>query len=143
MPRYTHAGALLLVGLLAAGCDGSPTFVEENDLDCDRVRSYSIGSAVSGSLSTTDCRLSDGAAVDYYRVRISGERDVRVTMTSNAVDSYVVILDSRGALVAEETEGGYGLSELVAYLRSGTYYIAATSYEDRDYGSYRLVSRYE
>ena len=143
MTRSLHAGALLLVGLVGAGCENNPTYVDQDTLGCDRVRGYSIGLPVGESLSTGDCRLSDGSAVDYYRVRISGGRTVWAVMTSSTIDPYVVILGRDGRLVAEETRGGAGLSEVVAYLPSGTYYIAATSYYDREYGPYRLTSGYD
>lgn len=142
MSRSPFAGALLLAGLLVSGCERL-TYVDDDILGCDRVRNHSIGSSTGESLSTSDCELSDGSAVDYYRFRISGERAVRVTMTSDVLDPYVVILDDRGSLVAEEDDGGSGFSELATYLRPGTYYIAATSYDYGDYGRYRLRSEYE
>lgn len=136
--RRLSAAAPLCLALLAAGCDGGITGIDEEVLGCNRVDRISLGSTTSGTLSTSDCRLSDGAAVDYYRFRIRGGETVRVTITADRVDPYAVILDDQGFLVAEEDEGGAGFSELTAYLSSGTYYIAATSYRPGDYGSYRL-----
>jgi hypothetical protein len=141
MLRSTFSGLLLTV-LVLAGCSDLPTAIDDRVLGCDRVRSHSIGTSVSGSLDRSDCQLADGAAVDYYRFQLGSARSVRVTMTSSIVDTYVVILDRDGYLVAEEDDGGAGFSRLTAHLAAGTYYIAATSYRPGDYGEYRLTSEY-
>lgn len=141
MRRSFSALTLLITTLLLSGCDDGLTNVDDDVLNCDRVRSYSIGSSTSESLSTSDCEL-DGVAVDYYRVQISRGRDVQVTMTADRFDPYVVILDDDGFLVAEEDDFGSGFSEVTTYLSSGTYYVAATSYDYGEYGQYRLRSEY-
>jgi hypothetical protein len=141
MRRSLRACVLLLSGLLLAGCDSS-TFVDDN-LGCDRVRSFSLGSSTSGSLDPSDCRLNDGSAVDYYRVRISSGRNVFVGMSSNVIDPYVAVLDEFGSVVAEEDFGETGYSELSVFLPEGTYYIAASSYAPNDYGSYSLDTDYD
>ncbi|HET7230218.1 MAG TPA: hypothetical protein VFJ16_09460 [Longimicrobium sp.] len=137
MRRMIYVCALLLSGGLLAGCDDLGTFTDSN-LNCDRVRSLSLGSSTSGSLDTSDCQLNDGSAVDYYRFRISTSRNVYVSQQSSVIEPYVAILDEFGNLVAEEDNGAQGLSELSAFLPSGTYYIAASSYGPGDYGSYFL-----
>lgn len=136
MRRSLYACALLLSGALLAGCDSS-TFTD-NDLGCDRVRSFSLGSSANGSLDTSDCQLGDGSAVDYYRFRVSSSRNVYLSMSSSIIDPYVAVVDEFGNLVAEENNGGAGVSELSVFLPSGTYYIAASSYAPGDYGSYFL-----
>ncbi|HEU4559966.1 MAG TPA: hypothetical protein VFS20_19105 [Longimicrobium sp.] len=134
MRRSLRACALLLSGLLLAGCDDL-SFVDDN-IGCDQVRSFSLGSDTSGSLDPGDCRLNDGSAVDFYRFRINSSRDVFVNMQSNSITPYVAILDEFGSVVAEEDFGDAGYSELTVFLPSGTYYIAASSYSAGDYGSY-------
>jgi hypothetical protein len=136
-----YACALILSGALLSGCSDS-TFVNDQ-LGCDEVRSFSIGSDASGRLSTGDCQLDDGSAVDYYRVSISGNRTTHVLLTSDEINPYVVIMDRYGNVVAEEDNGGTGFSELQTNLPSGTYYIAATSYDVGDYGEYLLETQYE
>ena len=140
MRRSLRACALLLSGLLLAGCDDL-SFVDDN-IGCDRVRSISLGSGTSGSLEPGDCRLNDGSAVDFYRFRINSDREVYVSMTSNSVTPYVAILDEFGSVVAEEDFGDIGYSELSVYLPDGTYYIAASSYSAGDYGSYFVETDY-
>jgi hypothetical protein len=136
-----YACALLLSGALLSGCSDS-TFVNDQ-LGCDEVRSFSVGNSASGQLSTGDCQLADGSAVDYYRVSVSGSRTLHVLLTSDVINPYVVIMDRYGNVVAEEDNGGTGYSELLTNLPSGTYYIAATSYDIGDYGQYFLETDYE
>jgi len=143
MRRSLFACALLLSGTLLAGCDDLGTLSDNANLDCDRVRSISLGNSTSGSLDSGDCRLGDGSAVEYYRFRISSPRTVYVSEQSNTIDPYVAILDEYGSVVAEEDSGGSGYSEINGiYLPQGTYYIAASSYGPGDYGSFSLDTEY-
>ena len=139
--RRSLSCALLLSGTLLAGCDSS-TF-SDDDLGCDRVRSFSLGSSANGSLDTGDCQLGDGSAVDYYRFRVSSSRNVYLSMSSSIIDPYVAVVDEFGNLVAEEDTGGAGSSELSVFLPSGTYYIAASSYAPGDYGTYFLDTDFD
>jgi hypothetical protein len=141
MRRSLYACALLVSGALLSGCSDS-TFVDDQ-LGCDEVRSFSVGSTTSGRLSINDCQLQDGSAVDYYRVSISGSRNVHLLLTSDVIDPYVVVMDRYGNVVADEDNGGTGFSELLTSLPSGTYYIAATSYSPGAYGDYFLETQYE
>ena len=142
MRRTLAACALALSGALLAGCNGDSTFVSDQ-LGCDRVRSFSIGSDESGSLSFSGCQLSDGSAVDYYRFTTNGNRRVHVLLTSSTINPYVVIMDRFGNVIDEEDNGGTGFSELLSDLPSGTYYIAATSYDVGEYGDYFLETEFE
>lgn len=141
MRRTLAACALALSGALLSGCSDS-TFVNDQ-LGCDRVRSFSIGNQASGDLSVNDCQLSDGSAVDYYRFSTNGNRPVHILLSSNTINPYVVIMDRNGTVVDEEDNGGTGFSELVSDLPSGTYYIAATSYDVGEYGDYFLGTEYQ
>jgi len=141
MRRSLSACALLLAGALLSACSDS-TFVSDQ-LGCDEVHSFSVGSDESGRLSTGDCQLQDGSAVDYYRISVNGDRLVHVLLTSNEINPYVVIMDRNGNVVWDEDNGGTGFSELFADLSSGTYYIAATSFDVGDYGQYLLETQYE
>ncbi|HKP74782.1 MAG TPA: hypothetical protein VJT67_04530 [Longimicrobiaceae bacterium] len=141
MRRTLAACALLLSGALLSGCSDS-TFVNDQ-LDCDRVRSFSIGNDASGDLSPSDCRLDDGSAVDYYRFSTNGNRVAHVVITSNTINPYVVIMDRYGNVVEDEDNGGTGFSELLSDLPSGTYYIAVTSYDVGEYGSYLLETEWQ
>jgi hypothetical protein len=140
--RRSLIACALLSGALMAGCDDIGTLSNQY-LDCDRIRSISLGNSASGSLDTNDCVLNDGSAVDYYRFNVNSSRNVYVSEQSNTIDPYVAILDEFGNVVEEEQGGGNGSSELTAFLPSGTYYIAVSSYTAGDYGSYSLQTDYQ
>jgi hypothetical protein len=142
MRRSLTAAALLFSGALLAGCQDNSIFVGDSNLRCDQVHSYSVGNTTNGNLSTSDCTANDGSSVDYYRFRLSDYRTVQVDMTSFDLDPYVVILDENGDLVRDETDGGQGYSRVEANLSPGTYYIAASSYQSQELGSYQLTSDY-
>ena len=143
MRRSLFGCALLLSGTVLAGCDDLGTLSGNENLNCDQIHGISLGSGTSGTLSTGDCRLGDGSAVDYYRFRISSPRTVYVTQQSGVIEPYVAILDEFGSLVAEEDNAGTGFSEISGvYLPEGTYYIAASSYAAGDYGSYSIDPDY-
>ena len=141
MRRSLYATALLLGGALLSGCSDS-TFVRDQ-LGCDEIRGFSVGSSASGRLDSGDCQLSDGSAVDYYRVSVSGNRLVHVMLTSNQINPYVVIMDRNGNVVADEDTGGTGYSGIDVNLPSDTYYIAVTSYDIGEYGDYFLETDYD
>lgn len=142
MRRSLFACAMVLSAALLSGCNDA--LLSNNQyLNCDRVHSLSLGSSVSGTLDSGDCRLNDGSSVDYYRFRISSPRTVYLSQQSSTIDPYVAILDEFGSVVAEEDNGGGGYSEINGiYLPEGTYYIAASSYGPGDYGSYFLDTDY-
>jgi len=142
MRRTLAACALLLSGALLSGCNDNSTFVNDQ-LGCDRVRSFSIGNDASGDLSPSDCRLDDGSSVDYYRFSTNGNRVAHILLTSNTINPYVVIMDRYGNVVADEDTGGTGYSEIDVNLPSDTYYIAVTSYDVGEYGDYFLETDYD
>ena len=141
MRRSLSLLALAIPVAFLAGCDSS-TFVD-NRLGCDRVHSFSLGNNASGTLDPGDCQLSDGSAVEFYRFRISSYRTVYATLTSNSIDPYIEILDENGNVIAEEDNGGTGYSDLTVDLPSGTYYLAATTYQAGEYGDYQLQTDYQ
>jgi hypothetical protein len=140
--RRSPIACALVAGALLAGCNDL-TLSDNANLNCDQIRSISLGNSASGQLDTGDCVLNDGSAVDYYRFRVSGSRTVYVSEQSNIVDPYVAILDEFGNVVEEEQSGGQGFSELSTFLPSGTYYIAVSTYGPGDYGSYFLDTDYQ
>jgi hypothetical protein len=131
--------AALLGGLALSACSDS-TFVDPSILNCSNVRNFSIGNSASGNLDTGDCQLNDGAAVDYYRFTLNNVRTIQVIEQSSVIDPYIAILDETGNLVTEETFASAGESEVRATLGAGTYYIAASTYQPGDYGTYTIQS---
>ena len=140
-PRYLLAG---LAALALAACDSDPTGSLPNVFDCDRVSSYSLGTTLTGALTTSDCVLPvDDSYVDYYRVDVSSARTVSITMRSNDIDSYLILFDENGDVVDfdddSDPNSSYG-SRLDVSLDAGRYYLAANSAFVDETGSYTLSS---
>jgi Bacterial pre-peptidase C-terminal domain len=141
MPKPFIRRALLACALLPlAACEGGVTTPELDEfLGCSRVSGIALPGTVSGSLSADDCAFSDGAYVDFYTIRVSGSRDLAITMTSGSVDSYLVLLTSGGTVLDSNDDNGASVdSRIDTTLSTGTYVIAATSFEGGETGSYSL-----
>jgi serralysin len=61
-------------------------------------------------------------------------------------DPFLSILDSAGNILASDDDGGTGLNSLITGFTvgtSGTYYISASSFDESDFGQYRITSAVE
>ena len=104
------------------------------------------GSAVNGSLGSGDCQFEDGTYFDLYTLTGNAGDRLTVSMTSTAVDSYLILFDSAGEILLEDDDGlGGGNARLpfeqgvVVLPYTGTYYIGANSFEVAS-GSYQLTA---
>jgi hypothetical protein len=142
MPKQFHTRrALLLGGLIAlAACEDSPTQSEVDEiLGCERVARIGVPANTNGVLSGSDCTLNDGSYVDFYSFRVTGSRQVTITLRSEQFDSYLSLLTSSGSLLDTDDDGGGDLdARITTTLSDGTYVIAANSLSDGETGSYSL-----
>lgn len=126
--------------------DGSATgrytlTVEEADVDFVDLREIQVGETAEGYIDVgdpTDPELGKlGEPVEF-----SGEsgQTVRVSMTSDELDCYLVLIDPSGAFVAQNDDGGSGYnSEMTHTLAdSGTYTIWTVTYSGDATGPYTL-----
>jgi hypothetical protein len=106
--------------------DGTPTEI-------------SLGDSVDGTLTAEAPRdpVYDDLAVPYS-LSVDEETNVRIRMTSDAVDAYLLVTRD-GSTVAENDDGGDGLnSDLFTTLDAGTYTVWAGSFSGEDTGAYQL-----
>lgn len=138
--------ALLLTVAFIAACDDSVTGVDASSFQGCAVTAYQIGSTVSGTLTTSDCRLRIGNQVGdefvkYYAFNLGSSRSVTIDMTSNEVDAFLILFNRAGDVVAFDDDGGVGLNaRIVTSLSAGNYVIAATTFWDDETGSFTLSS---
>lgn len=98
-----------------------------------------MNSTVSGSLSTTDCKLASGEYADKWTFTLASSTSVQIGLTSSAFDAYLGLMDAAGNTVAEDDDGGAGQNSLiVATLAAGSYTILATSFGPDETGAYQL-----
>jgi hypothetical protein len=77
-----------------------------------------------------------------YAVRLEAGTAYQIDMTSNQIDSYLVLVDDKNLLVAQDDDGGGDLNARLIFtpVRTGLYHIEAASL-DMSVGNYTLTIR--
>jgi hypothetical protein len=109
---------------------------------CD-VEAASSSGSTTGTLSSGDCALGDGSAVDYYALKLASAADVQIELASGDFDAYLLLWDEDGEVLDEDDDGGGGTDARIARrLGAGLYLVAANAFEVDEAGRYTLrVSR--
>jgi len=103
-----------------------------------------IGSTIRGALSESDPMAVDGIYYDAYRFSAEAGRAVRITATSNAIDSYLQLgqMEERVFNVLQEDDDGLSdLNSLITFTpeMDGTYVVRVRSYGAGEVGDYVLT----
>ena len=101
----------------------------------------SIGSSISGQLSSDDRRGQYGEFEDTYTFQAQAGQSVRVVMESGPIDTYLR-LQGPGSMSLENDDFNGSLDQSVIEFRApstGRYTITATSYAEGETGSYTLA----
>lgn len=111
---------------------------------CQQGTAYSIGTSVSGELSTSDCTLqfnSKALFIDLWDFTLSSQTAVRLEETaSDAFDPLLFLTAQTGIVALNDDSGGDRNSRIRAILPAGSYRILTTSAEQGTVGSYTLGS---
>lgn len=107
---------------------------------CDATTPISIGQSVTGTITSTDCRLADTSYADKYVLMLSESTPVRVSMIGT-VDAYLILQDAAsGAIIAEDDDGnGSTNARIEQVVPAGRYVIVATTFGPNDFGDYQLA----
>ena len=100
-----------------------------------------LGAVINGSLASGACQLVTGEFVVFYKFTIADTRGVRIRQSSAAFDTYVLLLDADGDVIAENDDISTPTnlnSELFALLPAGTYIVGATSFDVGETGAFEL-----
>lgn len=120
----------------------TPTpFVVTGDPNCGQFAVLSCPAATaSASLTSADCRLSDGSYFDFFRFSGTQGQTVTVDMSSAAFDTFVFLLNPVGEVVASDDDGGGALNSHLVYTltATGTWSIATNSFHPNTFGPYLL-----
>jgi Bacterial Ig-like domain (group 2) len=137
------AAGTVTVTATADGISGTASVVVLPPLSarCDAKSPIALGQTASGSLTGTDCRLSDDTYADKYELTLAESTPVRVLMNSASVDAYLILQDAvSGQIVAENDDGdGSTDARIEQVLPAGRYVIAANTFEANQFGDYRLT----
>lgn len=114
---------------------------EEGQLGtCDVAGDVVMDSTYEGGLATTDCRTVDGRYADVYALQLDSATTATITLTSDKLDTYLIVADTLGSSIAEDDDSGQGTnSALTLDLDAGTYHVWATSYAAEAVGGYTLA----
>lgn len=110
-------------------------------LGCTTGVPYTIGTPVSGSLSTTDCTNAFATPQDRYDFTLAAGQTVTIDLRSVSFDPFLALFDADGGLIAYDDDGGDGLdSRITVALPAGSYAIGATGYYSSALGDYTLAT---
>jgi putative hemolysin len=97
------------------------------------------GQTVTGGLSHGSCRLPDGRYADPWQVTLPQATTLRIDMGSTQFDTYLLVTDQTGAIVAADDDGGFGTnSRIVQHFPAGSYTVWATTFATGEVGAYQL-----
>ncbi len=107
------------------------------------VETIAVGDHVVATLEETDAvSLARSTAADFYRFEAGAGQALTIEMTSEAIDTYVMVLDELGMTVAEDDDSADNLNSRVTITvpTAGMYTIVATQYGGT-LGAYELFVR--
>lgn len=108
---------------------------------CTLASTHTFGTSTSGTLSSEDCRLSDGSFVDLYVTSIPQAGAYFFSQTA-AFDTYLLLAMPDGTTIGEnddESDTGTN-SRIKALLPAGAYAIAPGSFDPGVTGDYTISS---
>jgi subtilisin len=113
---------------------------------CSTITPVAFGQTLNGSLSSTDCRLSDNSFFDKYSFAGTAGQQVSISMSSAGFDTFLILLNPDGSPLASDDDGGGGTnsripatSGSITLPTTGTYIIYANSFSAGVTGSYSLT----
>jgi len=116
-----------------------------NSNPCTTVAPISIGQTVNGQLNTADCLLNTGRYVDRYSFSGTAGQRVAISLNSTGFDAYLFLLNSNGAVIAQDDDGNGGLNARIpagsgffTLPATGSYTILVSSYWASSFGNYTL-----
>lgn len=107
----------------------------------DGGQALNIGSSSTGSLSSADCEDDRGSHMDVYKLEVSAQEQVVITLQSADFDPYLFLVDADGDILVQndDEQSGSTNSQIEYTLQPGTYYINASSFLPEETGDYVLA----
>jgi hypothetical protein len=108
---------------------------------CDRsAGAIAPGQTRSGTLTGSSCRLPDGRVADPWQLTLAAPATLRIDLTSQQFDAFLILTDQAGGIVASDDDGGEGVNaRIVRQLPAGSYTIWATTWVPGMTGAYQLA----
>jgi hypothetical protein len=101
------------------------------------------GQTMSGKLSATDPKLSDGSVYQAWTYVGTAGETIQVDVVSTDFDAYAIIQDGNGVKLSADDDGGGGTNARITYTLpySGAYRLIANTYRQGSYGSFSMSVR--
>ncbi len=108
---------------------------------CGPKGALSPGASISGTLTFTACQYTDSTFADVYQITLSDASAIDLRLNSSDFDAFLVVLDAKGNLVAQDDDsGGRTNSRVQQNLPAGTYYVYAKPFANYySLGNYTLT----
>ncbi|HEX2081780.1 MAG TPA: hypothetical protein VHG08_29010 [Longimicrobium sp.] len=109
---------------------------------CQVATLYTPLTTVSGALTASDCRLGQGYYVDFYETTLPSAQAITFRMNSAEVDAWVELYSGDGDILAfsDDVSDTNTNAALNVFAPSGDYFVAATTFDPGELGSYTLSS---
>lgn len=105
---------------------------------CTSLPQLAVPGSVEGEIEPGDARFWDDSWVDVYRIQLTEETDVSITMAADnqdELDAYLSIYDATGTEIVDDDDAADGSdSRAEATLGPGCYFVTAGSYSGDDPG---------
>jgi hypothetical protein len=129
---------------LAASAGNLPqvTFTASTVDPCIGITTLALGATASGSLITSDCKLSDGRFIDFFATTVPTAGTYLFTQSSTSFDTFLALFSGTGNFLAaqDDISPSSTNSALKAILPAGNVQVGATSFEPNVTGNYTVSS---
>lgn len=107
---------------------------------CASRGSLPMSGSVTGSINSAGCQYLDNTLADVYRLDMLYDGMLDLRLNSSEFDAYLILLDIKGDVIAQDDDGGSGTNARInMMLKGGTYYVVAKPFSDYfSQGNYTL-----
>jgi hypothetical protein len=97
------------------------------------------GGSIRGFLSSSDWVVGNGFFADRYIFHATRDTTVRIDLTSNQFDAYLIVIDEFNNVLEDDDSGPGSDAMLEFFIQAGTEIeVRATSFEPGETGNYEL-----
>jgi hypothetical protein len=109
---------------------------------CAPRATVAAGATVTGVITYTGCQYTDNTFADLYQINLTADAALDLRLNSSEFDAYMVLLDSKGAVIDEDDDSGGGTNaRITRNVAAGTYYIVVKPFGDyTSHGAYTLIT---
>jgi len=108
-----------------------PETIEKNGEQANRIQ---------GEIQENSPVLNNGSLYTVHSLSGTAEEIIRIDLTSNNFDPYLIVIDPQGQKIAENDDGGEGTNVrlILKFPSTGDYQLLVTSYSPNRVGNYQL-----